>query len=188
MRNPPPVLITILALSVIAMGASNPARAQSADLNGRWTAAVELGELPMNGSLKVGFSLGYHLNERAWVGIAYQISDAIHRGSTSFNANSLGLQGLTASHEEVGQRAYLHARLRPSLGLGYEWASAAGHTLFAEGSGWWLRGAPDPEVTVHGEGATSGFKREVQNRLRTHFTRSLFNTYHMFQMGVGITR
>jgi hypothetical protein len=89
---------------------------------------------------------------------------------------------------EVRVRVSRPRGLRPALGRGYEWTSAAGHTLFAEWSGWWLRGAPDPEVTVHGEGAASGFKREVENRLRTHFTRSIFNTYHMFQMGVGITR
>lgn len=201
MIRPALALHAALVYATITAAVPNAARAQSTDLNGRWTAAVEFGELPVNGSLKVGLSLGYHLNEHTWVGIAYQIPDAIHRGVTSFNANSLGLEGMTSSREEVGQRAYLHARLRPhryppyvsvgavfndrdteamafddrlrdagghgatggirvrvarppglrpALGLGYEWTSAVGVTAFVEWSGWWLRGAPDPDVTIHG--------------------------------------
>jgi hypothetical protein len=238
MIHPTPILRAALVLAAMTPATQNNAFAQSTDLDGRWTAAVEFGELPLNGSRKVGLSLGYHLNEHVWVGIAYQIPDAIQRGETSFNANSLGLQGLTSSREAVGQRAYLQGRLRPhrhapyisvgavfndrdtetmafddrgrdagghgamgeihlqvsrppalrpAVGLGYGWTSASGVTAFVEWSGWWLRAAPDPDVTIHCEGATDGFAREVERRLRSHFTSSLFNTYHIFQMGVGVT-
>ena len=238
MVHPTPSLRAALVFAAVTTASPDHALAQSTDINGRWTAALELGELPVNGSRKVGLSLGYHLNEHVWVGVAYQIPDAIQRGEASFNANSLGLQGLESSREVVGQRAYLEARvrphryapyvsvgavfndrdtetmtfderardagghramggihvqvsrppaLRPALGLGYEWTSATGVTAFVEWSGWWLRAAPNPDVLIQGEGATVGFAREVDRRLRDHFTSSIFNTYHIFQMGIGIT-
>lgn len=227
------LLIILLAAGPIAVTAQVP------ESRGRWTAAVELGELPMHGSFKLGLSVGYHLDDLAWVGVAYQMPDAIARDATSFNANSLRLEGLETSRERVGKRAYLQTRLRPhrhapfvslglvfndrdtetigfdarprtlgdetargellvrvsrpaalrpAIGAGYEWSNERGLTAFVEWSGWWLRGAPDPDVTIEGESLPSGFAGEIGRRLSDHFTSSLFNTYHIFQLGVGITR
>lgn len=228
----------LLAAAALMLHAA-VASAQEPDRGGLWTAAVELGELPMHGSFKVGLSVGYQMNEYAWLGVAWQAADAIQRDGTSFNASSLRLDGLTTSREDVGPRAYLQARLRPhrlspylsvgavfngrdteamvfdprprsagghaaegglrvrvsrpaairpALGVGYEWTSGGGVTAFVEWAGWWLADAPDPEISIQGDGVTGGFSREVDARLRDHFVSSLFNTYHIFQLGVGISR
>lgn len=213
--------------------------AQPVDLDGRWTLALELGELPVQGSFKLGLSAGYHWNEHVWVGFAWQRPDEIRRGASSFNAGATGLDGLVWTRERVGRRAYLQARVRPhrfspfvsmgavfnardtetmsfddrvrsaggaaasgpvtvrssrrgavrpALGLGYQWTSRDGLTLFAEWAGWWLRGAPEPEVAVAAPGADPAFGAEVDRRLRSHFTSSVFNTWHIFQVGVGVSR
>lgn len=235
MRASPWILTLVPALASTLVAA--PSRAQPGD--GRWTLALELGELPMHGSFKLGVSAGVQLNDHTWIGFAWQRPDQIRRGSTSFNAESTGLDGLSDTRERVGQRAYLQARVRPhryapylsagvvfndrdtetmtfddrvrsagggtssgsltvrssrraavrpALGLGYEWTSAGGITVFAEWAGWWLRGAPEPEVEITAPGSDPAFADEVDRRLRTHFTSSVFNTWHIFQVGVGLSR
>ncbi len=224
--------------SAVLVLAATGCAAQTTDLDGRWTVALELGELPLHGSFKLGVSAGYQWNEHAWFGLAWQMPDEIRRGGSSFNAEATGLEGLVGTQEEVGQRAYLHARIRPhryaphlsvglvynardteimryddrvrtadgteasgsvtirssrrsavrpALGAGYAWTSPEGITVFAEWSGWWLRGAPQPEVAITAAGADPAFVDEVDRRLREHFTSSVFNTWHIFQMGVGIS-
>lgn len=233
---------TLILLPIAVVLAAGPAAgtlsAQDSLLDGRWSLAFELGELPMKGSFKAGVSVGYHLNDKAWIGFAYQIPDSIRRGSSSFNARGVGLDGLTLSTERVGGRAYLQARLRPhrrspylsvgvvlnqrdtetltfddrprslgdaavegplrvrisrprgirpALGLGYGVTTASGVSLFVEWAGWWMFGAPTPDLAVS-PGVEGEFERRLRERITEDFTRSPFNSYHLFQVGVGISR
>ncbi len=78
-----------------------------------WQIGIGLGELPMGGSFKPSFTLGYHFNEHWYVGVNYQLKDKISRGTSSFNAKSTGLSQLQSSTESVGQRAILQVRYTP---------------------------------------------------------------------------
>ncbi|MCB0279688.1 MAG: hypothetical protein KDD94_09315 [Calditrichaeota bacterium] len=69
-----------------------------------WKIGIGFGELPLNGSFKPSFSLGYQFNSEFYTGIVYQLKDQISRGETSFNAQSSGLDGLISSHETVAER------------------------------------------------------------------------------------
>ena len=234
-----PVVFSLAPLVGYGTPGPLPLSAQEVDLEGRWTLALELGELPFHGSFKLGVSAGYQANELAWFGLSCQIADRIRRDGSWFNAGSTRLDGLVRSEERVGQRAYLQTRLRPTrwspylsvgivfndrdtetmlfddrprradghpstgalrltvsrgpgvrpaLGVGWAWTSSRGVTAFVEWAGWWLRGAPDPQIDIDADGASEGFRLAVESRLREHFTSSLFNSYHVFQLGVGISR
>ncbi|MCA9667837.1 MAG: hypothetical protein KC503_19690 [Myxococcales bacterium] len=74
---------------------------------------LNLGELPWQGSFKLGVTLGYHINEHAYVGVMYQIPDHIKRDGSSINAGAVGLAGLSSSSESVGHRLLVETRLRP---------------------------------------------------------------------------
>ena len=41
---------------------------QDTGLGGRWSIALELGEIPMARSFKAGISVGYHVSDEAWIG------------------------------------------------------------------------------------------------------------------------
>ena len=233
--------VPLLVFTVLS-SLPTPAPGQESCCDGRWSIGLEIGELPMAGSFKVGVSAGYHVNEYMWFGVAYQIGDSIHRNTSSFNARSADLEGLVSSSESVGQRAYLQARLRPhrwspflsvglvfndrdtettvfeplardvdgheatgplalrvsrppglrpALGLGYEWTSSGGVSAFVEWAGWWLRDAPNPDIGITSSDlgdlgpADTEFELAVDRRVRDHFRSSVFNTYHIFQLGVA---
>ena len=234
----PARLVLVLIAIVSSASACRPAHAQQDPLAGRWSVALELGELPMGGSFKAGISVGYHVSQHAWLGVVYQLADSIRRNGSSFNAQSAGLDGLLGSAERVGQRAYLQARvrphrrspyvslglvfndrdtermrfdgrtrdvggaghsgplvatvsrppgLRPALGLGWAGTSPRGVTAFVEWAGWWMFGAPEPEVEIGATDLDPAFAEVVQGRIRDHFTGSPFNSYHIFQIGLGYT-
>lgn len=75
--------------------------------------------------------------------------------------------------------------LRPALGLGYGYTFASGLTLFTEWAGWWLFGAPAPTVNIEGDHITRAAEGRLRGRIVDAFTSSPFNTYHVFQIGVG---
>ena len=104
---PRPLLLLLALLSW-----SSPGRAQDS-LGGTFVVGVDLGELPWHGSFKPGITFGYHVSDLLYVCGIYQLADSIERDGTSFNAQAIGLDGLTSSRETVGHRAMLHARLRP---------------------------------------------------------------------------
>lgn len=221
-----------------ALAAASSAQAQAEERPGYFHVGLELGELPFNGSFKPGISVGYHFNDLFYVGFVYQLADSIQRDGTSFNAQAVGLSGLTGSSETVGQRAYLQARirphrlapfvsvgfvfndrdtetiefdartrdiagqrlsgpvkivqsrpagLRPALGLGYSYRFDTGVELFAEWSGWWMFGSPEPEVNIEAEQLGAAARSALDRRIRDAFTSSPFNSYHLFQLGAGYT-
>lgn len=214
------------------------AAAQSDPLGGRLSVAVEFGEIPFHGSFKAGISVGYHLNDHAWIGFAYQIPDSIRRNDSSFNAQGTGLAGLEESREDVSSRAAFALRirphryaphatlgfvyngrdteelafdgrsrvvrgsaiegpiairmsrapgLRPALGLGYGYTHDSGVQVFADWAGWWMFGAPTPDLSIDGEGLTEEATSDLHRTITRDFESSPFNTYHVFQMGVGYT-
>lgn len=63
---------------------------------------LELGEIPIKGSRKFGLSFGYN----NW-SVSWQRADTIQRDDASFNAESLGWDGLIGSSESVGARSQL---------------------------------------------------------------------------------
>ncbi len=105
------VLISLTTLTL----ASSTAQAAAAppELDNVFLVGVELGELPWGGSFKPGLSVGYYLNELAYIGAEVQIGDSIRRDSTSFNVQNTGLDGLVQSSEDVAPRGFLGVRLRP---------------------------------------------------------------------------
>jgi len=72
----------------------------------------ELGELPIQGSFKPGLNLTYHLDNKNGITFSYQIKDTLARDQDSFNAKSIGFDGLLSSTEYVANRAQV-------LGLRY---------------------------------------------------------------------
>lgn len=58
-------------------------------------------------------TVGYKFNQYIYVGAIYQFVDNIQRDGESFDAQSIGFDGLVSSKERVGQRAFLHARITP---------------------------------------------------------------------------
>ncbi len=70
-----------------------------------WILGLELGELPLKGSLKPGINLGYRLSKLHELFISYQLPAKIARDGDSFNAQSTGLEGLSSSNESVSKRA-----------------------------------------------------------------------------------
>ena len=79
------------------------------------------------------------------------------------------------------------AGLRPALGLGYSYTFRNRIELFTEWSGWWLRGAPQPEIAIDAPQLDDAARAQLTGRIRDQFTRSPFNTYHVFQLGAGYT-
>lgn len=77
--------------------------------------------------------------------------------------------------------------LRPALGLGYSYTLPTGLELFTEWSGWWMFGAPRPEVHIAGENISSTSIQVLEDNIIKEFQSSPFNTYHVFQIGVGYT-
>ncbi len=72
-----------------------------------WVMGLELGELPLEGSFKLGANIGYRFSRQHELFISYQIPDKVKRDGHSFNADSTGLKGLTSSTESVSKRAQL---------------------------------------------------------------------------------
>mgnify|MGYP000641243235 CR=1 FL=1 len=68
---------------------------------------LELGELPVEGSFKLGVNFGYGFSRQHELFISYQIPDQVTRNSDSFNAHSTGLEGLSSSTEVVSKRAQI---------------------------------------------------------------------------------
>lgn len=77
--------------------------------------------------------------------------------------------------------------IRPALGLGYSYTLDSGFEIFTEWSGWWVNDAPTPVIEFSG----AQMHTTVQDHLRGHivesFKSSIFNIYHVFQIGVGYT-
>lgn len=211
--------------------------AVSVAAEGRWHVGIELGEIPFHGSFKPGISVGYSFNDFCYAGVVYQIRDHIQRDHSSFNAQAIQLPGLERSSEQVGQRAYVHMRLRPhrlapfvslgfvyndadtetiqfddrerligdrlirgplkivqkrprgfrpALGLGYGYVFDSGFEVFAEWAGWWFQKAPKPQLEISGVNDVVVLQ-DLENRIVRSFQSSIFNTYHIFQVGVGYT-
>ncbi len=78
-----------------------------------WQIGFGLGELPMGGSFKPSITIGYQYNHKIYAGIIYQFKDEISRGSSSFNAKSTDLDGLTSSSEDVAQRFLFQIKYTP---------------------------------------------------------------------------
>ncbi len=72
-----------------------------------WVVGLELGELPLEGSFKLGANFGYRFSRQHELFVSYQIPDKIKRDGRSFNADSTGIKGLTSSIERVAQRAQI---------------------------------------------------------------------------------
>ncbi|MCB0665190.1 MAG: hypothetical protein KDC80_05175 [Saprospiraceae bacterium] len=81
--------------------------------NGYWQIGFGLGELPTGGSFKPSISVGYHVNEKIYAGIIYQLKDHIARNQASINARSSGLTGLNTASEIVAQRFLAQIRYKP---------------------------------------------------------------------------
>ena len=79
------------------------------------------------------------------------------------------------------------AGLRPALGFGYSYRMPSGVELHTEWSGWWMFGAPTPTVDITGADLTPEASALLEDRIVKAFTSSPFNTYHVFQIGVGYT-
>ncbi|MEQ8281046.1 MAG: outer membrane beta-barrel protein [Deltaproteobacteria bacterium] len=77
------------------------------------------------------------------------------------------------------------AGLRPAIGLGYAYAFDFGLSIHAEWSGWWMFGAPSPQIDVQGVALSDADRRALVARLTDEFQSSPFNTYHVFQLGAG---
>ena len=234
----PAIRLAALTAALLTTACSSAVRAQDSVLDGAFHIGLEFGELPSWGSFKPGISIGYHFTELVYVGFVYQVADSIQRNGSSFNAASVGLDGLLSSSETVGQRAYLQARirphryspyvslgfvfndrdtetitfddrtrtitgnqvdgaikivqsrpagLRPALGFGYSYTFDNGVELFTEWAGWWMFGAPEPELKFEAPGLAAASEAALRTRIVDEFTASPFNTYHTFQLGAGYT-
>ncbi len=90
-----------------------------------WQLGIGFGEIPfLSKSFKPSFTVGYRFNQYVYLGVIYQLVDNIERNNDSYDAQSIGFDGLLSSKEKVGQRALIHIRLTPikygpfiSLGL-----------------------------------------------------------------------
>lgn len=82
-------------------------------LKGYWQIGIGLGELPIGGSFKPSFTIGFHVNDHLYIGAIYQLKDKIQRDDSSFNAQSSDLNGLISSSETVAQRFLLQLRYTP---------------------------------------------------------------------------
>ncbi len=75
---------------------------------------VGFGEIPfLSKSFKPSFTVGYRFNQYVYVGAIYQLVDNIERNNNSYDAQSIGFEGLVSSKEKVGQRALIHMRVTP---------------------------------------------------------------------------
>ena len=77
--------------------------------------------------------------------------------------------------------------LRPAIGLGYSFRFDNGIELFSEWSGWWMFGAPKPEVDIDAPGLSATARDVLAQRIHKAFIASPFNSYHVFQLGAGYT-
>ena len=89
-----------------------------------WQLGIGLGELPIGGSFKPSFTIGYKINEKLYLGIVFQLKDQIKRNGSSINAKSSGLDGLISSTEVVSPRfmfqlRYVPVKYGPYLSCGY---------------------------------------------------------------------
>lgn len=125
-----------------------PSFAQEASLQG-WQVQLSFGELPWQ-SFKPGLSVGYRFNRHIYLGALYQMRNTIRRGSTSFNANAAGLEGLQDSHERMGQRAALQVRLYPLGGAAYVSGGVVFNDADAEHTTFDARPRSFGEATYHG--------------------------------------
>ena len=218
------------------LGPATDVDAETVAVKDGWQVGLHLGELPWDGSFKLGFHAGYQFNDYIYLGFSYQIPDRISRGNSSFNAQATGLSGLVSSREVVGQRMYLQARLRPhrlspylslglvyndrdtetlrfddrlrrigegdyegtvtivqsrppglrpALGLGYEYTFNGSLSVYTEWSGWWLFGAPTPDVEISGVPLSESDAQALTQTIVSEFESSPFNAYHIFQLGLG---
>lgn len=113
-------VLLVLMLGLAAMAGGSTAQAQdgrrprSEQLDGRFELTVGVGEIPiLAGSFKPSISFGYHFNDYVYLGLTVQLRDVLERGSSSFNARSVNLDGLQRTREETGARSFLGIRLRP---------------------------------------------------------------------------
>jgi hypothetical protein len=87
-------------------------------LDGHWQIGLSFGEIPiLAGSFKPGVTVGYHVDERVFIGLDVQTPDHLQRDQQSFNARNTGLEGLATSSETTGVRALLSVRVRPNWRL-----------------------------------------------------------------------
>lgn len=104
----------------------------------------------------------------------------------TFDDRSRPLGGRT----ETGPVTIVQSRppgLRPALGLGYSFTFDNGLSLFTEWAGWWLFGAPEPEVSYRDTTYSAAAREQLTEHIAREFIRSPFNTYHVFQLGAGYT-
>ncbi|MCB1154645.1 hypothetical protein KDL45_13405 [bacterium] len=80
------------------------------------------------------------------------------------------------------------AAWRPSVGFGYSYTTPIGLEFGFEWAGWVLGKRPTPNIKIESEAPLSA---KDEAALRAHMTDefqdSIFNAYHIFQMGVGYT-
>ncbi len=119
-------LLAIMLCIAVPIHAQHEREIRQHAFRNAWQVQLGLGELPWRGSFKADIAMGYHIDDRLYVGAMYQIPDRIRRDHGSFNARGIGLEGMTESRERVGQRMLLHVRYTPaprtpfvSLGMVY---------------------------------------------------------------------
>ena len=91
---------------------------------------------------------------------------------------------------ETGPLTIVQSRppgLRPALGLGYAFTFDNGLSLFTEWAGFWMFGAPEPEVSYRNTTYSDRAREQLTAHITREFTGSPFNTYHVFQLGAGYT-
>ena len=103
------IIISFFTISSIAFSQS-----ESINMKNYWQIGVGFGEIPfMSKSFKPSITVGYYLHDKIYVGAIYQFVDNIERNQESFDAQSIGFEGLESSKERVAQRALLHCRITP---------------------------------------------------------------------------
>ncbi len=105
----------ILAI-LIVISLSKGLSAQTNDVmqQKHWQVGIGFGEIPfLSKSFKPSFTLGYRFNQYVYIGAIYQLVDNIERNSNSYDAQSVGFDGLLSSKEKVGIRSLIHMRVTP---------------------------------------------------------------------------
>ncbi|MCP4311127.1 MAG: hypothetical protein GY790_07695, partial [Bacteroidetes bacterium] len=115
----------IAILIVISFGKCLAAQTNDGMPQKYYQAGIGFGEIPfLSKSFKPSFTVGYRFNQNLYIGAIFQLVDNIERNNNSYDAQSIGFDGLLSSKEKVGQRALIHFRVTPikygpfiSLGL-----------------------------------------------------------------------
>ncbi len=105
---------TLIVISILLVGKMAKSQDNSLELTNCWQIGIGFGEIPfLSKSFKPSFTAGYRFNQYVYLGAIYQLVDNIERNNDSYDAQSIGFDGLVSSKEKVGQRALIHMRVTP---------------------------------------------------------------------------